>query len=167
MCKKLLVEFPHSPVGLSPYHQAGTRSPEYVAHLVKLTFVFFQCIEKTAPAEGIAVFVNVSTCGTGILEMGLVFGVWVISPEAAKAIVSPMPNPSDVTNTEALGLLLYTRYIYFFQAAGMVLLVAMVGAIVLTLRHKPNVKRQNIAEQVGRTPADSIEIVDIKPGQGL
>jgi len=102
-----------------------------------------------------------------LAEMALVFGTWVISPEAVKAIVSPIPNPDVVTNTEAIGLVLYTRYIYFFQAAGLILLVAMIGAIVLTLRHKPNVKRQNIAEQVGRTPADSIEIVDVKPGQGL
>ena len=59
-----------------------------------------------------------------------------------------------MTNTEALGRVLYTRYVYFFQAAGMVLLVAMIGAIVLTLRHKPNVKRQNIADQVARTHGD-------------
>ena len=63
--------------------------------------------------------------------------------------------------------MLYTRYIYFFQAAGLVLLVAMIGAIVLTLRHKPNVKRQNIAEQVARTKATAIEVVKVRPGQGL
>ena len=62
--------------------------------------------------------------------------------------------------------MLYTRYVYFFQAAGLVLLVAMIGAIVLTLRHKPQVKRQTIADQVARTRASAIEIVKVKPGQG-
>ncbi len=70
-------------------------------------------------------------------------------------------------NTEALGHVLYTRYVYFFQAAGVVLLVAMIGAIVLTLHHKPNVKRQNIANQVARSKATAIEIVKVRPGQGL
>ena len=63
--------------------------------------------------------------------------------------------------------MLYTRYVYFFQAAGMVLLVAMIGAIVLTLRHKPYVRRQNIAEQVARTKAAIIELRKVRPGQGI
>jgi NADH-quinone oxidoreductase subunit J len=70
-------------------------------------------------------------------------------------------------NSEALGHILYTHYVYFFQAAGMVLLVAMIGAIVLTLHHKPRVKRQNIAEQNARTKATAIEIVQVRSGQGL
>ena len=74
---------------------------------------------------------------------------------------------TGLSNAEALGRLLYTQYVYFFQAAGMVLLVAMIGAIVLTLRHKPNVKRQNIADQVARGKATAIEIVKVRPGQGL
>ena len=72
-----------------------------------------------------------------------------------------------MSNTEAIGLVLYTNYLYFFQAAGLVLLVAMIGAIVLTLRHKEGVKRQNISEQVARTPATAIEIRKVQPGQGL
>ncbi len=72
-----------------------------------------------------------------------------------------------ISNTQAIGEVLYTDYIYLFQAAGLVLLVAMIGAIVLTLRHKPHVKRQAIGEQVGRTPATSIEIRKVKPGQGI
>ena len=63
--------------------------------------------------------------------------------------------------------MLYTQYVYYFQAAGVVLLVAMVGAIVLTLRHKPNVKRQNISDQVARTKETAIEVVKVQPGQGL
>ena len=68
---------------------------------------------------------------------------------------------------QAIGRVLYTQYVYYFQAAGIVLLVAMVGAIVLTLRHKPNVKRQNIADQVARSRDTAIEIVKVRPGQGL
>jgi NADH-quinone oxidoreductase subunit J len=72
-----------------------------------------------------------------------------------------------VTNTEAIGRVLYTRYVYLFEAAGMVLLVAMVGAIVLTLRHREGIKRQNISDQVARRPATAIEIKKVKPGQGI
>ena len=87
-----------------------------------------------------------------LAELLLVVGAWVIGPGMPQAIAAPIP--ADITNTEALGRVLYTHYVYFFQAAGLVLLVAMIGAIVLTLRHKPNVKRQNIAEQVARTQDD-------------
>jgi NADH-quinone oxidoreductase subunit J len=102
-----------------------------------------------------------------LAELLLVVGGWVIGPDVSQAITAPTPPIANTSNTEALGQVLYTRYIYFFQAAGMVLLVAMIGAIVLTLRHKPNVKRQNIADQVARTKASAIEIVKVRPGQGL
>ena len=82
-------------------------------------------------------------------------------------IAAPIPPFYTTANTEALGQVLYTRYIYFFQAAGVILLVAMIGAIVLTLSHKPNVKRQNISQQVARTHEDAIEVVKVRPGQGL
>jgi NADH-quinone oxidoreductase subunit J len=72
-----------------------------------------------------------------------------------------------MTNTEALGHVLYTQYVYYFQAAGLVLLVAMIGAIVLTLRHKPNVKRQSIAAQNARTKETAIDMVNVRPGQGI
>lgn len=119
--------------------------------------------------EGMLSYVPIGGAIGAILlaEMVMVFGAWVISPDALKAAISPIPTAEGISNTEAIGLLLYTKYIYFFQAAGMILLVAMVGAIVLTLRHKPNVKRQNIADQVARTPATSIEVKNVKPGQGL
>jgi NADH-quinone oxidoreductase subunit J len=100
-----------------------------------------------------------------LAEILLVVGAWSIGPGVPRVITSPIPQ--GVTNTEAIGLVLYTRYLYFFQAAGLVLLVAMIGAIVLTLRHKENVKRQNIGVQVARNPASSIEIRQVKPGQGL
>jgi NADH-quinone oxidoreductase subunit J len=80
------------------------------------------------------------------------------------AITAPIP---PISNTQALGLVLYTRYVYYFEAAGIVLLVAMVGAIVLTLRRKPGVKRQSIADQVARTPRTAIELRQVRPGQGI
>jgi NADH-quinone oxidoreductase subunit J len=100
-----------------------------------------------------------------LAEILLVVGAWSIGPGMPRVIAAP--TPTDVSNTEAIGLVLYTKYIYFFQAAGLVLLVAMIGAIVLTLRHKEGVKRQNIADQVARTPATAIEIRKVRPGQGL
>ena len=75
-------------------------------------------------------------------------------------------TPANLSNTAAIGRVLYTDYIYYFQIAGLVLLVAMIGAIVLTLRHRPGVRRQSIARQNARTPAMAVEMVDIKPGEG-
>jgi NADH-quinone oxidoreductase subunit J len=100
-----------------------------------------------------------------LVELALVVGSWVIAPASVEARGAPMPD--GVTNAEALGRILYTDFIFYFQAAGLVLLVAMVGAIVLTLRHKEGVKRQNISEQVARGPATAIEVVKVKPGQGI
>ena len=102
-----------------------------------------------------------------LIELFMVVGVWAIAPSVSQAIASPIPPIASTSNTEALGYVLYTRYVYFFQAAGVVLLVAMIGAIVLTLRHKPSVKRQNVAAQVRRDKASAIEIVKVRPGQGL
>jgi NADH-quinone oxidoreductase subunit J len=102
-----------------------------------------------------------------LLELVLALGTWVVSPEAGRGIAAPTPSLASLTNTEALGQILYTRYIYFFQAAGLILLVAMIGAIVLTLRHKESVKRQNIAAQVARRPETAIEIRKVRPGQGI
>jgi len=102
-----------------------------------------------------------------LVELVLVVAGWSISPDLLKTVTSPTPPPADITNTEALGRILYTKYIYYFQAAGLILLVSMIGAIVLTLRHKPNVKRQNITDQVARGPATAIEIRNVKPGQGI
>lgn len=75
--------------------------------------------------------------------------------------------PTGIDNTKALGLLIYTKYAYFFQGAGLILLVAMVGAIVLTLRHKEGVKRQSISVQVNRTPEMAVEVVKVAPGQAI
>jgi NADH-quinone oxidoreductase subunit J len=102
-----------------------------------------------------------------LIELLIIAGAWAVGPEVSKTITAPIPPASQVSNTTALGLVLYTNYIYFFQAAGIILLVAMIGAIVLTLQHKPNVRRQSIAEQVARTKNTAIEIVKVKSGQGL
>jgi NADH-quinone oxidoreductase subunit J len=102
-----------------------------------------------------------------LTELVMVLGAWAIGPDVQKTIAAPIPSAATALNTEALGQVLYTRYVYFFQAAGVVLLVAMIGAIVLTLHHKPNVRRQKIAEQVARTKATAIEVVKVRPGQGL
>lgn len=119
--------------------------------------------------EGLLNYVPVGLAVGALMlaELALVLATWNLSPDALKIAAAPIPASSQISNTEALGLLLYTRYIYFFQAAGLVLLVAMIGAIVLTLRHKQNVKRQNIPDQVARTPATAIDMVDVKPGKGL
>jgi NADH-quinone oxidoreductase subunit J len=103
--------------------------------------------------------------GIVLVELLLVVGSWAIGPGAP--VGAAMPIPANVNNTEALGLVLYTRYVYFFEAAGMILLVAMVGAIVLTLQHKVRVRRQNISEQVNRMPSASIEVLKVRTGQGL
>ena len=77
------------------------------------------------------------------------------------------PAGDQVQNTVALGQLVYTRYVFLFQLAGLILLVAMIGAIVLTLRKRENVKRQDVLAQMYRDPATAVELRDIKPGQGL
>ena len=103
--------------------------------------------------------------GIFLAELLLVAGGWVINPAAVKSITAAIP--ANVSNTEALGLVLYTKYIHYFQLAGMVLLVAMIGAIVLTLRHKAYVKRQDINVQNARTPELAMTVRKVASGQGL
>ncbi|MCB1412841.1 MAG: NADH-quinone oxidoreductase subunit J [Xanthobacteraceae bacterium] len=90
---------------------------------------------------------------------------WAIGPTVSSAVTAPIP--ADVSNTEAIGLVLYTRYIHYFQLSGLVLLVAMIGAIVLTLRHKASVKRQSIAAQNARKKATAMAVRQVASGQGL
>ena len=103
--------------------------------------------------------------GIFVVELLLVAGGWVINPATVKQITAAIPT--NVSNTEALGLVLYTKYIHYFQIAGMVLLVAMIGAIVLTLRHKVSVKRQDINVQNARTPELAMGVRKVASGQGL
>ncbi len=100
-----------------------------------------------------------------LAELVLVVSTWTISPD--KLSSARVATPKGVSNTQAIGQLLYTEYVYVFQAAGMVLLVAMIGAIVLTLRHKQGVKRQDIASQVARNPETAVAIVKVETGKGI
>ena len=102
-----------------------------------------------------------------LAELVLVLGSWVIAPDTASRASAPVPAAAEVTNTHAIGRVLYTDYIYLFQAAGLILLIAMIGAIVLTLRSRNGVKRQNISSQVSRTREESVEIRHIEPGSGV
>lgn len=101
------------------------------------------------------------------VELIVVFVSMHLAPSVAEHVTQPMPDLSQRTNTEALGDILYTNYVFYFQLAGLVLLVAMIGAIVLTLRHKTGVKRQSIAVQVARRPEDAIEIKKVESGKGI
>jgi NADH-quinone oxidoreductase subunit J len=100
-----------------------------------------------------------------LLELLLVAGSFAVSPHIGTG--SSVPMPDGINNTRALGQVIYTRYVFLFQAAGGVLLVAMIGAIVLTLRHKPNVKRQDAFRQINRKRTEAVEVVQVKSGQGL
>jgi NADH-quinone oxidoreductase subunit J len=101
-----------------------------------------------------------------LVALGLVLGSWALSPEAIQA-AAEQPLPPAVSNIEALGDLFYTTYFYLFQAAGLILLVAIIGAITLTLRHKPDVRRQRIAEQVHRRRKETVVLRKIQPGSGV
>jgi NADH-quinone oxidoreductase subunit J len=99
-----------------------------------------------------------------LMQLAIAFGSWTSAEGVALA---DAPVTGDVENTRALGMLLYDRYFYLFQTAGLILLVAMIGAIVLTLRHRKDIKRQDVLAQMWRDPAKAMELVDVKPGQGL
>jgi NADH-quinone oxidoreductase subunit J len=101
-----------------------------------------------------------------VAELIFVFGGWSLAPSSASTIAAPTPAIDQVSNTQALGMLLYTKYFYLFQASGMVLLVAMIGAIVLTHRERVGVKRQKIASQIDRTRA-TVEIKNVPSGSGI
>ena len=100
-----------------------------------------------------------------LMQFAVAYGAWETSEMAADAAQQPIP--SDMHNTEALGMILYDRYFLLFQLAGLILLVAMIGAIVLTLRHRSDVKRQDVLAQMYRDPKTAMELRDVKPGQGL
>ena len=102
-----------------------------------------------------------------VVELIMVLGGWAFSPDTAMVAAVPTPPVDQVTNTEAIGRVVYTEYFYLFQASGLVLLVAMIGAIVLTLRHREGVKKQRIGQQVSRRREDSIEVRDVPTGSGV
>ncbi len=100
-----------------------------------------------------------------LMQFVMAFGAWESAHSASE--LRAQVTPGDKTNTEALGLILYDQYFLLFQLAGLILLVAMIGAIVLTLRHRQDIKRQDILAQMYRDPAKAMELRDVKPGQGL
>jgi len=139
---------------------------------VAVLFLFVVMMLDVDFAELRAGFLNYMPVGGLIAavllgELLIVLGGWAFAPGATIAAPAPIAGAGALTNTAALGQILYTRYIYFFQAAGLILLVAMVGAIVLTLHHKPNVRRQSIADQVARDPATAVEVRKVESGKGL
>ena len=102
-----------------------------------------------------------------LIQISLGIGAWVTADGAPGLRGAVTPDFRQVENTKALGLLIYDKYLLLFQLAGLILLVAMIGAIVLTLRHRTGIKRQNVLHQMWRDPAKAMELVDVKPGQGL
>ena len=100
-----------------------------------------------------------------LMQFALAFGNWQMADGAEAARAAAIPQ--DMENTKALGMLLYDQYFLLFQLSGLILLVAMIGAIVLTLRHRSDVKRQDVLAQMYRDPAKAMELKDVKPGQGL
>ncbi|MFC7379388.1 NADH-quinone oxidoreductase subunit J [Brevundimonas sp. GCM10030266] len=118
--------------------------------------------------EGFAQYLPLAIIVAGVLlaEMILISLTVATSGVAADA-VGPVAATADASNIETIGRVLYTDYVYFFQAAGIVLLIAMIGAIVLTLRHKPGIKRQNVADQVGRDAKKAMEVKSVSTGAGV
>ena len=102
-----------------------------------------------------------------LMQLGLGVGAWVQADGALGLRQAVTPNLAEVENTRAIGLLIFDKYLLLFQLSGLVLLVAMIGAILLTMRHRKDVKRQNVLQQMWRDPAKAMELKDVKPGQGL
>ena len=102
-----------------------------------------------------------------IMQLVLGVGAWTEAANKAALLQAATPDLVQVENTRALGLLIYDKYLLLFQLSALILLVAMIGAIVLTLRHRAGVKRQNVLHQMWRDPAKAMELKDVKPGQGL
>jgi NADH-quinone oxidoreductase subunit J len=115
---------------------------------------------KNLPAGGLVGVVLLA-------ELLWFYASWTTAPDAASRAASPTPDASVVTNTEALGQVLYTQYLYLFQIAGLILLVAMVGAVTLALRKRSDARRQNISAQIQRDPKDVVKIVKVATGAGV
>lgn len=139
---------------------------------VMVLFLFVVMMLDVDFAELRAGFVKYLPVGAAVgiillIELALLASGWVISSASLAQKTDPTPPFAEVTNTEALGRILYTKYVYFFEAAGIILLIAMIGAIVLTLRHREGVRRQDVAKQVGRRREESVEIRHVEPGKGI
>jgi NADH-quinone oxidoreductase subunit J len=125
-------------------------------------------VDFVALKQGFARYLPIGLVIGVILLVEMTFvSIAVAQHGAARNAVGPATPDQALPNAQAIGQVLYTDYVYVFQAAGMVLLVAMIGAIVLTLRHRPGVRKQNIARQVGRTRATGMDVVSVKIGEGI
>jgi NADH-quinone oxidoreductase subunit J len=125
-------------------------------------------VDFAALRQGFARYLPLGLAIAGILTFEMILVSWSIAEHgAAMASTGPAVHTAGFTNAEAIGRVLYTDYVYLFQAAGMVLLVAMIGAIVLTLKHRVGIRRQNISDQTARTRASGMRIVTIKSGEGI
>ncbi|MBE0531477.1 MAG: NADH-quinone oxidoreductase subunit J [Rhodospirillales bacterium] len=102
-----------------------------------------------------------------LAELLVMLGGWVMVPEMAPSAIAATPAPETLTNTHALGQLLYTHYIYLFQVAGLILLVAMIGAIVLTHRRREGVRRQKVSDQIRRRAEETVELRKVPTGKGI
>jgi len=125
-------------------------------------------VDFAALKEGFTRYLPLGAFVAGVLAIEMaVVAIGVSTSGAAAKNASPQASLVGVTNAETIGRVLYTNYVYYFQAAGLVLLVAMIGAIVLTMKHRDNIRRQVIADQVARTPATGVRVVSIKSGEGI
>ena len=133
-----------------------------------LLVVMMLDVDFASLRQGFARYMPLGAGVAGILAFEMIMvSTAVANGGAARLNDTPQASGADISNAETIGRVLYTDYIYFFQAAGLVLLVAMIGAIVLTLRHKPGVRRQVIADQVARGPKTGMRVISIKPGAGI
>ena len=117
--------------------------------------------------QGYAQYLPIGLVIGAVLLGEMIFVSWVVAHRGAAAGHSPMAATPDVSNAETIGRVLYTQYAYYFQAAGLVPLIAMIGAIVLTLRHKPHIKRQSVTRQVGRRRKDAVAVISVPTGEGI
>ena len=119
--------------------------------------------------KGAMKYVPVGLIAGGVLlaELITVFVGWTMSEKAVSNIASPIPDPTKITNTEALGHILYTDYVFAFQVSGLILLVAMIGAIVLTHRRRSGIRKQNVGDQQARQPSDVLEMHKVTPKTGI
>ena len=125
-------------------------------------------VDFAALRQGFARYLPIGGLVAGLLTIEMVVIAYKVATEGAAArSLGPLSSAPGITNAETIGRVLYTQYIYYFQAAGLVLLVAMIGAIVLTLKHRVGVRRQSIADQVARSPATGMRVVQIKSGDGI
>ena len=126
-------------------------------------------IDVAALREGFLRYLPVGILVAAVVfaELFIVFSLSLHHPSALAAVRQPIPGSAEISNTEAIGNVLYTYYLFPFQMAGIILLVAMIGAIVLTLRSRPGVRKQKISKQLARTPEDGMTIVKVKSGQGV